>query len=446
MTDRINCVDRIPATSRQVTAMDRRWAWLVLLAMLLPMASATKHASWKEKLAEYSTVGLAKVAEGVEWLSFHSGLGPQCEFVDHPSVAVRAHLQKHLIAQDRAVDSVVAAIESWEFSRTSSKDHGPLVLAITGPTGTGKTATSSLVAEGLFRRQRKLEHSDKVVPTGLLVFRGEDFSDNYTNPVTQYQEQIKSRLVDHLSKCSGKAVVVFDEVQKVIPQTLDVLTSAMSHNAQLTYYKNGVARKVDCSNVIFVLISDIGVGNMESIMIQYKSREELPFAELENEVKKALDAQWDRLQFGKMIKQVIPFLPFEQRHIIDIINLKLRDLSHDYKGKYWNQLDIEPGIAKHLSCLESIPYQARRATIDGKDHQKVFAKYGARSVETGPIQQLKSKLLRYLRPWNTKANIAVSFLPGTEEVVITSCSADDLGDADEFVDVTCTIKWQGKFK
>jgi hypothetical protein len=29
------------------------------------------------------------------------------------------------------------------------------------------------------------------------------------------------RLADHLHRCSGKAVVVIDEVQKVIPHTLD---------------------------------------------------------------------------------------------------------------------------------------------------------------------------------------------------------------------------------
>jgi hypothetical protein len=32
---------------------------------------------------------------------------------------------------------------------------------------------------------------------------------------------INSRLTEHLHRCSGNAVVVFDEVQKVIPHTLD---------------------------------------------------------------------------------------------------------------------------------------------------------------------------------------------------------------------------------
>lgn len=40
----------------------------------------------------------------------------QCTFVESPSQNVRSYLQTHLRAQDRALESVVAAIEAWEFS------------------------------------------------------------------------------------------------------------------------------------------------------------------------------------------------------------------------------------------------------------------------------------------------------------------------------------------
>lgn len=53
-----------------------------------------------------------------------------------------------------------------------------------------------------------------------------------------------------------------------------------------------------------MLVSDIGVTDMEHVMIQYESRADVPMAELEKVVKAALDAQWKRLNFGKMIDQV----------------------------------------------------------------------------------------------------------------------------------------------
>lgn len=53
-----------------------------------------------------------------------------------------------------------------------------------------------------------------------------------------------------------------------------------------------------------MLVSDIGVVEMEQVMIQYEFREDVPMATLEKVVKTALDGQWKRLNFGKMINQV----------------------------------------------------------------------------------------------------------------------------------------------
>lgn len=36
--------------------------------------------------------------------------------------------------------------------------------------------------------------------------------------------------------------------------------------------------------------------------------------------------------------QVIPFLPFEQEHIAEIIALKLEQLDTNYRGIYWHRL------------------------------------------------------------------------------------------------------------
>uniref|UniRef100_K3WL49 AAA+ ATPase domain-containing protein n=1 Tax=Globisporangium ultimum (strain ATCC 200006 / CBS 805.95 / DAOM BR144) TaxID=431595 RepID=K3WL49_GLOUD len=363
---------------------------LVVAAVASPLTANALPIPWEEYL---------------EVLGYYTGLGYQCTFVENPSQSVRSYLETHLKAQDRALDSVVAAIEAWEFSRSSNKDQSPLVLAITGPTGTGKTEMSNLLAESLFKRRKRLPNSEKVVASGLLVFRGEDFSDNFTNPVTEYHTQIKTRLAEHLHHCSGKAVVVIDEVQKVIPHTLDALSS----RAQFTYYKNGISRSIDTSNVIFVLVSDIGVVEMERVMIQYEAREDVPMATLEKVVKTALDGQWKRLNFGKMINQVIPFLPFEQEHITQIIALKLSQLDENYRGVYWHRLWIEDDIADYMSRLDSMHYEVRSAKVDGKvTSSKIFAKYGARNVETGPIQLLKSKLLRYLRPFNPGFDILSS--------------------------------------
>lgn len=57
--------------------------------------------------------------------------------------------------------------------------------------------------------------------------------------------------------------------------------------------------------VIFILVSDIGVADMEQVMMHYADRsEDELMVELQKAVKLALDAQWKRLNFGKMVDKV----------------------------------------------------------------------------------------------------------------------------------------------
>ena len=119
-----------------------------------------------------------------------------------------------------------------------------------------------------------------------------------------------------------------------------------------------------------------------------------------------------------------------------------------------------------MSRLDSVHYKVRSAVINGEvKSSKVFAKYGARDVETGPIQLLKSKLLRYLRPFNPNAEIRISLDPVTKEIAIVSCGQETTKkvsskakssslsgeivpgeDSTVFVQVGCVTKWSGQFE
>jgi hypothetical protein len=120
-----------------------------------------------------------------------------------------------------------------------------------------------------------------------------------------------------------------------------------------------------------------------------------------------------------------------------------------------------------MSRLDSVHYKVRSAVVNGKvTSSKVFAKYGARDVETGPIQLLKSKLLRYLRPFNPDAEIRISQDPDSKEISIVSCAPedktaakskkskektsvpaeDDSDEGEELVNVERVTKWSGRFE
>jgi hypothetical protein len=61
---------------------------------------------------------------------------------------------------------------------------------------------------------------------GYLVLPGGEFSDTSDayriGGLPEVQRRLTLRVVEHLRKCGSGGVIVFDEVQKVVPGTLDV--------------------------------------------------------------------------------------------------------------------------------------------------------------------------------------------------------------------------------
>lgn len=75
------------------------------------------------------------------------------------------------------------AISGWEFQHQAGHSE-PLVLALTGPTGVGKSETAYRIAEGALAKQRRIGQSAKYLPSGLLMLRGEDYSGGDLEQVT----------------------------------------------------------------------------------------------------------------------------------------------------------------------------------------------------------------------------------------------------------------------
>jgi len=67
----------------------------------------------------------------------------------------------------------------------------------------------------------------------------------------------------------------------------------------------------------------------------------IPRPLLRSEVKNALDAQWTRLQLGKTIKEVVPFLPLEPHHIRQVSYVKQRFSSRVDNSYPYHRTDNE---------------------------------------------------------------------------------------------------------
>ncbi len=99
---------------------------------------------------------------------------PKCDFRPDIAETVKLRLHKIIKGQNEGGDMIINSLRAWEFQRTLGV-HQPLVLAITGPTGVGKTETSYQIAHALFPTHK---YGNTVKPCGYLSLRGEDYSNS----------------------------------------------------------------------------------------------------------------------------------------------------------------------------------------------------------------------------------------------------------------------------
>ena len=358
-------------------------------------------------------------------LSQSAGLSEICPYRDNVAKSAESQLPQYIRGQDEALKIIVNAVSAWEFGKRSGKSDA-LVLALTGSTGVGKSETAFRLAESVFARSTRVGQSRRFIPNGLLVIRGEDYSEISEAGglgVGEIYARIRERITSHLQKCDGKAIIVFDEVQKIMPRSLDVLIPALEEKGTITH-TNPVTKRttsLSTSEVIFVFISDIGADRMTRLLLKYQTRTAIPINVLRHEVKQTLDEQWQKLQFGKSVNEVVPFLPMEQEHIQEVLKLKFHLLAEENRYVYWLDLAVDEEVVVHLSSPHYIKYvnqtvkvnprgndnsntnnvgSNNNTTISPKPSSKVFAKYGARALETGgPLQDIKSLFFRHMRPW-----------------------------------------------
>lgn len=256
--------------------------------------------------------------------------------------------------------------------------------------------------------------------------------------------RINMRITDHLRKCDGGGVIVFDEIQKVVPGALDILIGGIKERGEFRIHSgdSSVAGKskvevFPTDGVVFILTSDIGAHEMETLLLAYEDRDHIPQQILRAEVKKALDKQWERLQFGSVVSEVIPYLPLENLQIEQIMTLKLMTMALEYRHLYWLDLVIDESVIQALSREPYVQYRSRRVKMQMSngtniEREKVLATYGARGIDNGgPLQDLKTKMFKHMKPWK-KASV----------LYITSHGFDPAKKTRQFPDIVmywCTV-------
>ena len=109
-------------------------------------------------------------------------------------------------------------------------------------------------------------------------------------------------------------------------------------------------------NCIFIFISDIGADRMMKLVLTYGNRSAIPQAQLRSEIKTALDDQWKRLHFGKVVREVVPYLPLEPEHVREILQVKLTNLGEQFQRSHWRDLVVDEDVVTFFSGPPLVKY------------------------------------------------------------------------------------------
>lgn len=265
------------------------------------------------------------------------------------------------------------------------------------------------------------------VPKPSLVLRGEDYSEVaevvVQHGIAEARRQMRNQIIHHLQQTHGEAMIIFDEVQKVMPGILEVFLPALDANgffSQVSYHpvtKEPVTKYYPTKNVVFLFISDIGHDMLTKAVLRYNDRHLIDGTFLKNEVKALMDKQWERLQFGKTITHVIPYMPLEPFHIDLILHKQLDYLSQQgMQDQKWLRLVIDEDVFDWLAIAESYNYEAVTAEFalfnestgieEIVERTKYFARWGARA---GPLAMLRGYMMQ-MRPWKPRKLTSKTFI------------------------------------
>ncbi|MFZ1361014.1 MAG: ATP-dependent Clp protease ATP-binding subunit [Candidatus Saccharimonadales bacterium] len=253
------------------------------------------------------------------------------------------HLGKHVIGQPEAVEKVSRAIRRARSGVASSqRPIGSFVFM--GPTGVGKTELAKVLAREVFGSEEALVKIDM-----------SEFSEKHTTsrllgaPAGYVGYDDGGQLTDKIRR-QPYSVVLFDEIEKAHREVFHMLLQLLE-DGSLTDAKG---RKVDFSNTIIVLTSNLGADRMmkESALgfhaVTKRDEKELDKAHSENA--EATREALSKLMQPELINRfdaIVTFRALTRKHVGRIFDNMINELQHRLIRKGLH-LDITPSAKRLL--------------------------------------------------------------------------------------------------
>lgn len=277
-------------------------------------------------------------------------------------------LKKRIIGQDKAVDTVVRAIQR---SRLGLRDpKRPIgTFFFLGQTGVGKTYLAQCLAEELFGSK------DAMIRFDMSEFMEKHAVSLLVGAPPGYVAHEDGGKLTEAVRRKPYSIVLFDEIEKAHPDIFNVLLQVLDEG-RLTDRQGHI---VDFRNTIIVLTSNVGTRQLQEFGSGVGfSASEMDQKQVNATLLKALQKQFPP-EFVNRIDNVVTFEPLSKDTIAQIVRIEISLLQQRLKAQ-----------GHHLS----VSTQVNEQLVDKSFDRKNGARPVKRAVQTYLEDPLTDILLR----------------------------------------------------
>lgn len=301
-------------------------------------------------------------------------------------------IKKKIIAQDQAVELVTNALIRSRLGLSS--DARPIgIFLFVGPSGVGKSYLAKILAEEYFGSKK---HLIKIDMSELSAQHSSARLLGAPAGYVGYQEG--GELTEKVRK-QPHSVVLFDEIEKAHPDVLNLLLQI----AEDGYLTDSKSRKIDFTNTIIILTSNVSLPNYQS------NGSLIGFNNKSNNTKiTPVDSEKLNKQLQKFIRpellnrfdKIVQFAPLDKKAMNKILELQLNSLFARL-----NNRDI-------------------KVKLSPKTKQKIISRgfdqvMGARPLKRAISEFIEDQISKYLiNNYNQAKNVELNFIVKNDHIIL----------------------------
>jgi ATP-dependent Clp protease ATP-binding subunit ClpA len=263
----------------------------------------------------------------------------------NPLDSIEADLRAAIFGQDRAIESVIRALNRARYGFGAGNHKRPLAnLLFLGPTGVGKTECAKRLAQRLHPQGGGFLKIDC-----SLFSQGHEVSALIGAPPS-YVGRDQKPLLDPEMIETENSIVLFDEIEKGTSELWNLLLQIME-DGELTLLNGG--RSISFRNSIIILTSNVGAKEM----VDYIDKRNLGFRSTRQDVEatgrqiyqigfEALQRHF-RPEWINRIDEIIAFRPLSSGTLSRIFD-RMLDEANDHYRHYGIKVGVTSQTKQHL--------------------------------------------------------------------------------------------------